>query len=60
MTKMTEVLKHGLSSLANALVARSRTFAPKIYKYYPYPASQAGYKLNSPARVEKAHPVVPG
>ena len=49
--KLIAHLKHDLSSLANALVARSRNFTPKIYKYYPYPSSQAGYKLNSAAPV---------
>src|SRR5215472_14654906 len=51
MTSMIDRLKRGASLSVNAVVARSRNLTAKIYKYYPYPASNAGYTLNSSAGV---------
>src|SRR5262249_19662164 len=47
MTRMTDRLKHYVRLLADKPLMRSKSFTARIYKYYPYPASQVGYILNS-------------
>jgi len=51
MTRMTDGLKHRVRVSADKLLARSKSLTTKIYKYYPYSASNECYTLNSPAHV---------
>ena len=53
MTRMTDRLKHRVRLTADKLLARSKNFTAKIYKYYPYPTSRDCYKLKSSAGVDR-------